>query len=119
MAPFACVLASQHCMCDLQAIARKHPFPCTCCILCRRFLYTRFDVQGGLQQLESYYHDEVESFFKEVEAIHIAALVLTVIMMLGFLLVILRPFLNKVCHVAMFDSTCSLSHTLRCCGSAI
>jgi hypothetical protein len=58
--------------------------------------YVRFDILGGLSQLNIYYHSYVEKVYGSVLNIHIAAFALTSVNLLIFLLFILRPFMAKV-----------------------
>ena len=60
-----------------------------------RFWYVQHDILGGLGKLDVEFYTFVEGVYAGVLAIHIAALVLTVLIMAGFLLAILRPFLAK------------------------
>lgn len=60
-----------------------------------RFWYVQYDILGGLSQLNLEFRGFVERVYGGVLSIHIAALVLTVLIMAGFLALILRPFLAK------------------------
>jgi hypothetical protein len=61
-----------------------------------RFWYTRFDILGGLERLNILYEQYVISVYTHCLSIHVAAFVLTCVIMLSYLVVVLRPFLNKI-----------------------
>ncbi|KAL6757190.1 hypothetical protein V8C86DRAFT_2630693 [Haematococcus lacustris] len=59
------------------------------------FWYVRYDLLGGLAKLNVYYHSFVETVYKGVLDIHLAALVLTCAILICYLLFVLRPFVVK------------------------